>query len=275
MRTSFVIAIATVMVVGSLGLAGAAQARPTASPVPQAATAQASAPPSLGPAAVSPVALAAPGATGGCSQGSEGIPASIASAAAAYVSPGGKQSPPLFNSYVQPYASFTGPYAYVSHGAAMRDQGYGQINLGWSGTLVAAYMLWSIMDDGVPAATATLNGVNVVGTWTSFAEPSPCWSPEYIYDFAADVSSAVVHGVNNLTNFPSGVTDGSDPWAAPQVDPMLEGASLVAIYDSGSSTIQQVTVYSGALTEVGTSITEPLNYSVTDTSAATTNVHLR
>jgi hypothetical protein len=152
----------------------------------------------------------------------------------------------------------------------MRDQGYGQINLGWSGTLVAAYMLWAIMDDGVPAATATLNGVNVVGTWTAFAEPSPCWSPEYIYSFAADVSGAVVHGVNNLTNFPSGVTDGSDPWAAPQVDPMLEGASLVAIYDSGSSTVQQVTVYSGALTEEGSSITESLNYSVTDTSAATT-----
>ena len=127
---------------------------------------------------------------------------------------------PLYNSLVQPYASVIGPYSYVAGGAAMRDQGYGTISLTWTGGLVEAFMVWSIMDDSVPTLTATLNGHTVTGTWVAYATPSPCWAPTYIYTMVAAVTPYVTNGANSLTNFPSGITTGSDPWASAQTDPM-------------------------------------------------------
>ncbi len=146
---------------------------------------------------------------------------------------------PLFNSQVTPYATYTGPYGYVAGGAALRNQGYGLINLTWPGgstsNLVAAYMVWSILNNSVPPAYGTINGHNVTGTWTAYATPSPCWAPTYIYTFIADVSSDVVNGVNNFTAFPSGVTSGADPWSVTPVAPLDDSLSLVAIFDNSSA----------------------------------------
>ncbi|MGD0718982.1 MAG: hypothetical protein ABSA15_05355, partial [Thermoplasmata archaeon] len=262
------IAIVAVLALGSMGLTGIGVASPAARSSPAAITGTSL---TAGPTSGAYAAQTAAGAAGACYQKSIDLPASIASAAASYVTPSGTHAPPLFNAQVQPYAIYTGPYGYVSAGAAMRDQGYGHIQLTWSGTLVAAYMVWSIMANSVPAATATLNNVTLTGTWTAFATPSPCWSPTYIYTFVAAVSGLIVNGGNQLTNFPSGITDGSSPWAAAQTNPMLEGASLVAIYNSSSPSTQQVTLYTGALTTVAGSISAPLNYTPTvSTSARTT-----
>jgi hypothetical protein len=178
---------------------------------------------------------------------------------------------PLFNSQVQPFASVTGPYDYVAAGAALRDQGYGSIQLSWPGsaTLVGAYMIWAMLDYSVPPSNGTLNGHNVSGTWTAYATPSPCWAPTYIYTFVADVTTDVVNGNNTLTGFPSGVTNGYNPWNQSQVTPMDEGASLVAIYTHGTA-IHQVTVFSGALPVDGSGPITQLNYSTTNVSAVKT-----
>jgi hypothetical protein len=183
---------------------------------------------------------------------------------------------PLFNSQVEPFASVTGPYAYVSAGAALRDQGYGLVNLTWPGApstsnLVAAYMIWSIINDSAPPAYATLNGVNLTGTWTAFATPSPCWAPTYIYTFAADVTNDVVNGVNNVTGVPTVISNGLDPWTQTQNSLLDEGASLVAIYEPSASTnIHQVTVYTGALPVTGTGPVATLDYGTTNSTTATT-----
>jgi hypothetical protein len=182
---------------------------------------------------------------------------------------------PLYNSQLEPYAELTGPYGYVAAGAAIRNQGFGTVNLTWPGApsttnLVAAYMIWSIINFTVPPTYGTLNGVNVTGTWTAYTTPSPCWNPTYIYTFVADVTTNVVNGINQITDFPSGITNGSDPWAVPQTGPLDEGVSLIAIYTSGSPSLHQVTVYTGALTAEANSVTSQLNYSTTDSASATT-----
>ncbi len=180
----------------------------------------------------------------------------------------------LYNSQVTPYAVLTGPYAYVAAGAGLRDQGYGKIQLSWPAddSLVAAYMVWSIISNTTPPSTATINGHAVSGTWTAFAEPSPCWGPVYIFTFAADVTTAVVNGANVLTQFPSTNTSGVNPWldSGNETGWLDDGASLVAIYDAGGSTVHQVTVYTGARTDDGGVIGAELNYSDAAASAATT-----
>lgn len=282
-RRALAITVASIMLVSALGLLGAFGG----SGVNPASTLSVTT--TNGPA--NSAATTAAGASGACTgTGSDAPSSAVTQAAKDYVTPQGLPAPPLFNSQVEPYSVLTGPYAYVSGGAAMRDQGYGQIDLSWptvpapndrtpaigdgnTSNLVAAYLTWAIMDNAVPSANATLNGVNLTGTWTAYATPSPCWSPTYIYTFMADVTGIVVNGLNTLTNFPSGVTNGGDPWSEPSVTPMDEGATLIAIYATGnSSATNQVTVYTGAYTEYtgSTPIVAQLNYSATDSNVATT-----
>ena len=230
------------------------------------------------PASSPPAAPATASVGGACSPGNAtGVPSSPSPDLGRR--PGATTGPsPLFNSQVVPYASLTGPYAYVAAGAALRDQGYGLINLTWPGgstaNLVAAYLIWSIINDTVPPSSGTLNGGNVAGTWTAYATPSPCWGITYIYTFAAEVTNLVTNGVNNLTNFATGVTNGGNPWSITQTAPLADSASLIAIYDNSSSTsLHQVTVYSGA-SPIGspapTSETATLTYSAANSSLAKT-----
>ena len=212
------------------------------------------------------------GSLAGCGSG-DGAPA--ASTPGLALGPNVGHPAALYNSQVEPYAVLTGPYAYVAGGAALRDLGYGYINLDWPGApsktnLVAAYMIWSLMDDSLPSENATLNGVNVTGTWSAYASPSPCWAPTFIYTFVADVTGIVVNGNNTLSNFPSGVTSGADPWSSPDTDPMDEGATLVAVYENDSLPVHAVTVYTGALTMEGTSASAELNYTTTVSATAET-----
>jgi len=236
------------------------------------------------PSSVSASPAVRPDSTGtGCQSGSHGGASTAAGTSGA---PSRSQLRPrtsdlgptpetaLFNSQVTPFAVLTGPYAYVAKGAALRDQGYGQINLTWPGSstsnLVAAYMLWSEMNNSVPPSYGWLNGVNITGSWTAYATPSPCWSQTYIYTFIAEVTKYVKNGINNLTNFPSSLTNGYDPWNQSETGILDEGVSLIAIYDSHSSTDQQITVYSGSLTSEGQTLSAQLNYSTTNRTNATT-----
>ncbi len=230
------------------------------------------------------VSKAAPPATSGAvagtclGTGSRGDVASTAASQPTSPPSPASGSSPLFNSQVTPYATYTGPYGYVAGGAAIRNSGYGQVNITWPGgstsNLVAAYMIWSILNNSVPPAYATVNGANVTGTWTAYATPSPCWSPTYIYTFIAEVTPYVVNGINNITGIPSGVTNGADPWGVSPVAPLDDSLSLIAIFDnSSSSNIHQVTVYTGA-SPVGTPAPNfedaQLNYSTANSSQAKT-----
>jgi len=242
-----------------------------------------SAPAQATPASIAPSVRSSVSSTG-CTSGGHGAVSSTAGTSGALASPGSNPRPPapdlaagtaLFNSQVTPYAVLTGPYAYIAKGAALRDQGYGKINLTWPGApstsnLEAAYMIWSEIDNSLPPSYGTLNGVNVSGTWSAFATPSPCWDQTYIYTFIADVTPDVVNGVNTLTNFPSTITNGMDPWSEDEDGILDEGVALVAIYDTHSSTDQQIKVYSGALTTTGQTLDAQLNYSTTNRTNATT-----
>ncbi len=259
-----------VLVVGVL-LLGTVGSHPSAAPG-ASAPAGATTPP-FSTTSVPTREITGPSNVGGAScpnaSRSSGAPPAVASD-----HPSGTGPSPQFNTQVQPYTILTGPYDYVAGGAALRDQGYGQIDLTWPGgttsNLVAAYMIWSILNDTVPPTNATVNGNSVTGTWTAYATPSPCWAPTYIYTFIAEVTADVVNGVNNLTGFPSGITTGADPWASAQTAPMDEGASLIAIYDSGTSIIHQVSVMTGALPVSGVGPTVTLNFSAANASAAQT-----
>jgi len=251
-------------------------------------TAVGTASPQTAPLASAPTARSSPapnldsGVLTSCASGSHataaaGAQGSALRSAASGRPPTGSPPPqsPLFNSQVAPFSVLTGPYAYVAAGAALRDQGYGTINLTWPGhpstsNLVAAYMIWSLMNNSQPPTYGTLNGVNVTGTWTAYATPSPCWSQTYIYTFIADVTNDVKNGLNQLTNFPSSLTNGYDPWNQSETGILDEGASLIAIYDTGSSELQQVTVYTGALTTTAVTLDAQLNYSTANRTNATT-----
>jgi hypothetical protein len=193
--------------------------------------------------------------------------------------PAGTTGPsPLFNSQVTPYAKLTGPYDYVAGGAALRDQGYGYINLTWPGgtsAVVGAYLVWSILNSTVPPTNGTINGVNINGTWVAYATPSPCWTPTYIYTFVDDVTGDVVNGSNVLANFPDSTVSGANPWAAAQTQLLDDGASLVVIYDnsSRSTDIHQITLYTGAApigSPASNIATAQLNYSTTNSTGAKT-----
>ncbi|MCI4373006.1 MAG: hypothetical protein L3K02_05130, partial [Thermoplasmata archaeon] len=173
-------------------------------------------------------------AHGACRNGGGGSASPTSAAGSREVGPTVSPAPQLYNSQIAPYAVLTGHYGYVAAGAALRDQGYGKINLTWPGApsttnLVSAYMIWSFLDSSLPPSYGTLNGVNVTGTWAAYTTPSPCWDPTYVYTFVADVTSLVTNGINDLTNFPTALTNGSNPWNYTYAMPMIEGVSLVAV----------------------------------------------
>jgi PKD repeat protein len=168
-------------------------------------------------------------------------------------------------------ARHTGNIDYVARGAAMRNQGYGTIFLTWTGTVVAAYLVWGFMGDTVPVY-GTLNGVNILGTLHASNPVHPCWSST-IHTLVANVTAAVVNGANSLTGFPSGLTSGADPWATPQVLPLLQGATLVVIHES-LGPVREVSLHLAANTIQGSgTLTDTITHSPAQvTSARTTFV---
>src|SRR5271170_695595 len=164
----------------------------------------------------------------------------------------------------------SGNYAYTSAGAAMRDQGYGNISVSWTGTLVKAYLIWGYINPTTAGlTTGTFNGHTITGVFQS-TDASPCWGGGNLTVFAADVTSLVNNGVNNLTNFPSGYTNGNDPWSE-YATPLDEGASLVVVYAPTTAVTNQVYIYTGTYTETtGGSLTSIFDHGATIATTATT-----
>jgi len=158
--------------------------------------------------------------------------------------PGGVGVP----SPLAPHARHIGHIDYVARGAAMRNQGYGNITVTWTGTLVAAYLVWAFMNDSAPSH-GTLNGVGLLGTVHSSNPVDPCWTSS-IHTLVADVTPIVVNGKNSLAGFPSGLATGEDPWGTPRVLPLLEGAALIVVYESGGP-LREITLHLTASTIEG------------------------
>jgi len=164
----------------------------------------------------------------------------------------------------------------------MRDQGYGTITESWTGTLVAAYLIWAVINGtNSKIDQGTFNGNLITGTLQSY-DTSPCWPSTSsmfgynIWVFAADVTSLVTKGANSLTGFPSGVTNGGNPWSASTYAsssssgmPLDEGATLVVI--TTGPTPNQVYIYTGAYTQFGWgSLTSVFDHGAADATTAQT-----
>jgi hypothetical protein len=174
--------------------------------------------------------------------------------------------PPLNST---PYYAASGDLVYTAAGAAMRNQGYGNITVNWTGTLVKAFLIWDYINPtNAELTNGALNGTPITGTLQG-TDLSPCWGNGNIYVYAADVTSIVNNGINNLTNFPSGLTTGQDPWVSTTTAPLDEGASLVVISQTGS-VAQQVYVYTGAYTSDGNTLYSTFDHGAADGTTATT-----
>jgi hypothetical protein len=137
---------------------------------------------------------------------------------------------------------------YVAAGIGMRNLGYGTIAITGvpdGASIKSATLLWDIVADQPSASFAqgTIDGKAVSGNAVA-SGASPCW-PEGSSNFSyeADVTQLVTgNGKYSLAGFAAGEDDGADPWNVGTVAPLLEGASLVVVYQLASmpSTVVQI-----------------------------------
>jgi len=166
------------------------------------------------------------------------------------------------------YYAASGNIQYVAAGAAMRNQGDGSITLTWTGSLVKAYLIWGVINTvSTGLGVGTINGHSITGALQG-NDTSPCWGNGDIFSYAADVTSYVVNGANSLTGFASGLTTGEDPWDGNVVAPLAEGATLIVV--STGTTAQQVYIYTGTYTSIGTPISTTFNHGAADATTAKT-----
>lgn len=154
---------------------------------------------------------------------------------------------------------------YVAAGVGMRNLGSGQIviDLPPGSTIVRAWLYWSIIREaaaGPAPATGKLNAQDITGTLIA-TTGSPGW-PDIAQAeagitladvFGADVTGIAVPGANNLSDFPSGLTDGTAPQDAPAAFPLLNGASLAVVFTNPAFPLKTVVVNTGGQTLLGAS----------------------
>jgi hypothetical protein len=184
--------------------------------------------------------------------------ATTTTAGAGDVAPGGQDvldvligpQVPLAQSYSQ---TLQGDY--VAAGVGMRNVGGGTINvtLPAGSTIERSFLYWSVIRPAGPAApnTGALNGTALAGTLVG-TSGSPCWpsaaSTALVDNFRADVTGIAVAGANTLSAFPSGLTNNAPPQSAPAAFPMLEGATLVVVFENASYDVNTVVIRDGAQT---------------------------
>src|SRR5436190_1864650 len=153
----------------------------------------------------------------------------------------------------------TGPSAafanagYVSAGVGLRDQGSGALHVAGipPGSYIArAYLFWGIINPSDPGGAMMIDG-HSAASHVDGMSLSPCWpgpgSSQSIFDYSADVTP-FVHGDGSytLSGYPTGVTDGSNPWAHMNANPFMEGASLVVFYGQMTATGNTINPTEGA-----------------------------
>lgn len=152
---------------------------------------------------------------------------------------------------------FTLPGGYVTAGTGMRNRGYGDITISGipaGSTIENAYLYWDILDDteSPSFAQGNFNGNPITGTKIGEGA-DPCWAPTMNFAYRADVTSYVTgNGIFSLTDFASGRRDGYDPWLNQLPTPQIEGASLVVVYRNPTLPMQNIIIYDGAQSLIGT-----------------------
>ena len=155
---------------------------------------------------------------------------------------------------------FSLPGGYVAAGVGMRNVGDGIIKISGipaGSTIEKALLYWNVLDnyERPELKTGRFNGTWIQGTRIGYGA-SPCWSPVYNIAYRADVTNMVTgNGYYYLTNFASGDKTGCDPWSCSQVAPLMEGASLVVIWENVGAPQQTIVIYDGAQTLAATSYT--------------------
>jgi hypothetical protein len=147
----------------------------------------------------------------------------------------------------------------------MRNVGSGTIAISGiptDATVLSANLYWTILNPTTPSAAGTFDDNSITGTLLGTGV-DPCWDgfqfdPETeesvlvdsaaSWTFRADVTAYVAspgNGSYSLSGFPSGDTDGHDPFASNSNLPLGEGASLVIVYFSPSEPQRDIVVYDG------------------------------
>ena len=179
----------------------------------------------------------------------------VTTAGAGDVAPGGQDvldvligpQVPLAQSYSQ---TLQGDY--VAAGVGMRNVGGGTISIALpaGSTIERAFLYWSIVRPAGPVApnTGTVNGTPIAGTLVG-TSGSPCWltGTALIDNYRADVTAIAANGVNTLTGFPSGAVDNSPPQSNATA-PLLEGATLVVVFENAAYDHNTVVIRDGAQT---------------------------
>ena len=181
---------------------------------------------------------------------------------------------------LQPFRSLTVQGSYVAAGVGMRNRGYGTITLSGipaGAQVTAAYLFWDVLADTASAdfAAGTLDSQPITGTLIG-SDGNPCWGNTANFAYRADVTSLVAgngNGAYALAGFASHLIDGQDPWNDyDNTPPLLEGASLVAVYEDASAAQTQVLLYDGATGDARRILTQTLSgfTAATPVSARTT-----
>jgi hypothetical protein len=138
---------------------------------------------------------------------------------------------------------------YVAAGVGMRNAGSGTIDLSIpvGASLRKAYLFWAIIwDTTPPSADGELNSMPITGALLG-SSGSPCWGGTAINFYGADVTNEAVNGMNSLGGFPSGLTDNSAP-IGNVTFPLLEGATLVLVFNHPLWDYNTISIYTGANT---------------------------
>lgn len=123
---------------------------------------------------------------------------------------------------------------YVAAGTGLRNQGSGRIVVSGipAGSVVQkAFLYWNILNESEPLGAIAVNQTRFGGTMIGRDE-APCWDPTpWSWAYRADVTSSVTgNGTYAISGYPTGVTSGVQPFAPPQLTPLMEGASLIVFY---------------------------------------------
>jgi hypothetical protein len=127
---------------------------------------------------------------------------------------------------------------HIANGAGTRNTGFGTIRLRGAcpgSRPVRAYLYWGtiICGNAIPVfQLARINGVPVVGQLVGFS-PQPNWGSTWFTAYRASVIANILPGINGeyrISNLPSSVAHGGDPWRCFAPCPQSEGASLVVLY---------------------------------------------
>ena len=134
---------------------------------------------------------------------------------------------------VGPPAAFLSA-GYAAAGIGLRNQDTGTINLAGipAGSVIKqALLYWNILADDQPRGDIKVNGSAASGVMIGQGVV-PCWDAKASFAFRADVTSLVTgSGAYVISGFPTGTNSGDNPWDNPTPQPMMEGASIVVLFE--------------------------------------------